>query len=81
MLEDEDDDEDSSSDWTKLVDRGGLFRVNNLTYSFFEAVENIVRQHLQVKRIKDVSGMKNILFPLVLPLETFLQIVLITRNA
>ena len=32
--------------WVNLVDRGGLFRVNDQLYTFFAEVEMIVRRHL-----------------------------------
>lgn len=32
--------------WTMLIDRGGLFEVNDMTYTLFKEIEMNVRYHL-----------------------------------
>ena len=34
--------------WTRLVNRGGLFEINETTYALFREIEMIVRKHLLV---------------------------------
>ena len=47
MKEDESDTEETfegeTSDWIRRIDKGGLFKVNDDTYSFFVALERRVR--------------------------------------
>ena len=49
--------------WKNIVDRGGLWYVNDMTYMTYElfyAIENEVRQHLRVseaKCVKDKQGL------------------------
>ena len=52
MVEESDDDSDTSSTWLDLVDRGGLFRVSNEAFAFFISIEQVIRHHLQTKKIK-----------------------------
>ena len=37
---------ESTSEWFRRVDRGGLFPVNDETLTFFAAIEKVTRQHL-----------------------------------
>jgi hypothetical protein len=43
MKSDNEQEDDVSEDWVNAVDRGGLWHVTDLTYSFFYAVEEVVR--------------------------------------
>ena len=40
---DESDEEAATEDWTNMIDRGGLWHVNDLTYRFFLSMEQVVR--------------------------------------
>lgn len=44
---DDDDASGGTEDWVNLLDRGGLWHVNNSTYSLFLDIEQLLRQHLQ----------------------------------
>lgn len=46
LLDDGDEDDDASTDWLDLVNRGGLTKVNNMTYELFLAMELELRRHL-----------------------------------
>ena len=49
---------DESEEWLNTIDRGGLCRVSDQTYSLFYAVEDVVRKHFtQVKahQLTDVN--------------------------
>ena len=43
---DEMDEDRGTEEWTNLIDRGGLWHVNDQTYSVFYAMEEVIRQHL-----------------------------------
>ena len=43
---DEMDEDRGTDEWTNLTDRGGLWHVNDQTYSVFYAMEEVIRQHL-----------------------------------
>ena len=43
---DEMDDERGTEAWTNFIDRGGLWHVNDQTYSLFVTMEEVIRQHL-----------------------------------
>ena len=45
-------DDKCTSEWTKLIDRGGLFQVNTHTYEVMELLECKVRQHLHSTTIE-----------------------------
>ena len=51
--------------WLSLIDRGGLFRVNDASYQFFLAIEMVVRvvlpRQLAVKQKSDVSALQSVL--------------------
>lgn len=51
LLDDGDEVEDSSKDWLKSIDRGGLTRVNNATYDVFFAIEHEIRLRLRDKSV------------------------------
>ena len=42
-------DESETENWTNIMDRGGLYHVNDAVYQFFYQIESNLRQHLQVK--------------------------------
>ena len=46
MLEKRDEEKYGSKKWIEMVDRGGLFKVNNETFSFFIELEMKLRYHL-----------------------------------
>ena len=55
--EDEDDDEQGrSTEWVSLVDRGGLWHVTNEAFVFFCAIEEVIRTHLTVSAINELSS-------------------------
>jgi hypothetical protein len=59
MVEEEDDDGDATV-WLNIVDRGGLFRVNDSTFLFFVSVEEVVRQYLQIRNVRSLTdGIKD----------------------
>ena len=45
-------DDNCTSEWTELIDRGGLFHVNVHTYEVMELLECKVRQHLHSTTIQ-----------------------------
>ena len=45
---DEMDEERGTEAWTNLIDRGGLWHVNDQTYSLFATMEEEIRQHLSL---------------------------------
>ena len=45
----------SSADWLDTVDRGGLLHVTEGTYMLFCAMEEELRQHLQRRRVQDMT--------------------------
>ena len=47
LLDDGDEEHDSSCDWIQLIDRGGLTHVNNVTYDAFLSMELELRKHLR----------------------------------
>ena len=55
MCEDNDD-TDSSADWTKQISRGGLKLVKNKSYQFFHAMEMYVRRHFTVMFAPTISA-------------------------
>lgn len=55
MIAEEGDEEDVSATWIDIVDRGGLFHVNDMAYAFFVSLEEVVRQYL---KISEASNMK-----------------------
>lgn len=46
LLDDGDENMDSSKDWIKAIDRGGLTHVNNATFDVFFAIEHEIRSRL-----------------------------------
>jgi hypothetical protein len=57
MAGDEWDEERGTEDWTNLIDRGGLWHVNDLTYDFFYAMEQEIQCHFQpVDITKEMSN-------------------------
>ena len=59
MVADEDEDNDEqgpSTEWVSLVDRGGLWHVTNETFMFFCAIEEVLRNHLTVSAISELSS-------------------------
>lgn len=60
---DDDDDSGSSSRWTSLVDRGGLCRVNEDTYTFFYEMEVVLKRFLCIEKVTDMdSKFKEVVF-------------------
>ena len=55
-LMDEVDDGSSSSRWTSLVDRGGLCRVNENTYTFFYEIEVVLRRFLRIEEVTNMDS-------------------------
>ena len=58
MLDDGDEEHDSSCRWIDMIDRGGLTHVNTMTYHAFLSMEVELRKHLgaeQVPNLKDVA--------------------------
>ena len=53
MAEGADESTDSSTEWVRAVDRGGLIHVNDSTYNVFAEIELVVRKHLKRKRARD----------------------------
>ena len=49
MAEGADESTDSSTEWVRVVDRGGLIHVND-SYNVFAEIELIVWKHLKCKR-------------------------------
>ena len=41
-----------TEEWTNMINRGGLWNVNDLLYSLFVAFEEVIRQHLTIETIK-----------------------------
>ncbi len=68
LLDDEEGGEDDSccpgtSDWTELINRGGLLRVTDEAFTVFHAVEQVVRQHFRKDQAKQISkGFKDELY-------------------
>ncbi len=56
MMEDEFDEGDASAAWTDMIDRRGLFKVNDRAYAFFVSVETVVRQYFQIKKAVDLQA-------------------------
>ena len=59
MVADEDEDNDEqgpSTEWISLVDQGGLWHVINETFMFFYAIEEVLRNHLTVSAISELSS-------------------------
>ena len=48
-------DESDNASWCNLVDRGGLWQVNNNTYTFFYAMEEEIRQILTLDAVSKQS--------------------------
>lgn len=62
MMQDEFDEADESTAWIDLIDRGGLFKVNDRVYSFFVSIELVVRRYFQLKKATEMqAGMKDTL--------------------
>ena len=55
LLEEEEEEASPSADWLNLVDRGGLWRVREGTYMLFCAMEDELRQHLQKRRVQEMT--------------------------
>ena len=51
----EDDGCNSSNEWMKLMDRGGLVFVKDTTYMVFQAIEMVVRSHFCKDGIHTIS--------------------------
>ena len=51
LLDDGDEDTDDTKAWVDLVNRGGLTRVNDLTFEAFLAMEQEVRKHLTKDKV------------------------------
>ncbi len=45
----------TANDWVDAIDRGGLTRVNEMTFQVFLAMELELRKHLTVKRCFDLE--------------------------
>ena len=45
----------TADDWVDAIDRGGLTRVNEMTFQVFLAMELELRKHLRVKRCVDLE--------------------------
>ena len=58
-LNEKEDSEDESDEWTNIIHRGGLKHVNNLTYTLFATMELALRQHLNSRKVSDISGLKD----------------------
>ena len=69
-LLDDEDEGGTADDWLKTIDRGGLMRVNEMTFQVFVAVERKVRKYLKVDShhldlgtiCGDVLGDEDVLF-------------------
>lgn len=62
LLEDEDgigDDKDESSNWTNLVDRGGLLHITDDAFHVFASAEEVVRKFYCREKAKELSCGKN----------------------
>lgn len=46
---------DNTNDWMKLMDRGGLIFVKDITYMAFQAIEMVVRKYFCRERVEKVS--------------------------
>ena len=44
--------ESDSTDWMHMIDRGGLFHINDEAYRFFHCMEMLVRKFFHVGNIK-----------------------------
>ena len=56
MMQDEFDESDESTTWVNLIDRGGLYRVNDLVYAFFVSIELVVRNYFQLKKATELQA-------------------------
>ena len=62
----------SSSDWTKLADRGGLIHINDQAYMTFAAIEESVSSYLNLKNVKAFTdGEKTNSLRVLKPTRTF----------
>ena len=67
MMQDEFDEAEESTTWIHLIDRGGLFKVNDTVYAFFVSIELVVRRFFQLKKVTELhAGMKDTLVASVL---------------
>lgn len=48
----------SSEEWTDLVDRGGLIHISDTIFSFFAAMEMVVKSHYQAENPLLLKGLK-----------------------
>ena len=61
---------DETEAWTNIIDRGGLWHVSDMMYSFFFVLEEIVRQHLSMETLdKQDPGARQKLIDTVLHTE------------
>jgi hypothetical protein len=47
--------QEESGDWVTLVDRGGLFRLNDVAWSLFQAMELMVREVFALENLKCIN--------------------------
>lgn len=52
---DEMDEEEGTETWTNLLDRGGLWHVNDNTYLIFHIIEEEIRRHLNVRSLSKLN--------------------------
>ena len=57
LLESGVEEEDDSAMWVKSVDRGRLVHVNDMLYTFFLAMELVLRRHLASHRASELSAL------------------------
>lgn len=44
-----------TEEWTNAIDRGGLWHINDYTYTVFSILEEEIRKHLKVSALKDLN--------------------------
>ena len=54
LLDDEDDSPQESNDWVEAVDRGGVTRVNNITFELFWTMEKTLRDIMSTTPVSRV---------------------------
>ena len=63
-------DADHSSEWVKIVDRGGLKHANNAAYDALVAMELVIRKHLSMRSVHSVNdGFKEVVMKAIMTNE------------
>lgn len=59
LLDDGDEGSDESKEWLEFVNRGGLSRVNNITFELFLAMEKQLRELIHAGQIPSISNVNH----------------------